>query len=805
MMSPLPGRPAPRVAKSESPPKRTEDREHTESAIVIPRRSFLAALGLTVGTLAVGFETLAPAEARAATAAGGPVIAPQLPKGDGGTTPNVFVHIAPDGTVSIVCHRSEMGQGIRSSLPVLIADELGADMAKVKIIQGDADEIYGDQNTDGSHSVRGEGYDGARKAGAAARMMLIAAAAKKWNVAASACEARDHAVVLRSSSSSARSLGFGELAVLAAKLPPPKPKDIVLRPKSELRRAGGPLPLLDGPDIVTGRAIYGADMRLPGMLTAVVARPPVVGGKVERYDAARAKAIAGVKRIVDMPALPSGPPKFHPLGGVAVVADNTWAAMRGRDALDITWTAGDNGSYDSARYRDALLASVRAPGNPVRKVGDVDGALAKAARKVEAEYHVPHLSQAPMEPPAAVARVDANGCEVWACSQDPQTARKEVASALGIDEKRVTIHVTFLGGGFGRKSKPDFIVEAALVARAAGVPVRLVWTREDDVRHGYFHSTCTQRIAAGLDERGKVVGWLHRTAFPSIESTFAPDKTFGGDGELAQGVLDWPLAIPNVRAEVCEARAHVRIGWMRSVHNINHAFAISSFIDEIAHARGQDPREVLLEVIGPPRIMGLKELGAAKVRNYGASLEEHPVDAGRLRRVVERVTEMANWAGYQNARKGAKTAATERAFGLAAHRSFLTYVAVVAAVTKDAAGKIRVDEAWMAADAGTILNPDRVKSQLEGAFVFGMSVALHGAITARAGAVEQSNFRDYPVTRIGEVPRNIHVELIANDGLPGGVGEPGVPPVAPAITNAVFALTGKRVRELPLARAGLVT
>ncbi|WP_394828855.1 molybdopterin cofactor-binding domain-containing protein [Pendulispora albinea] len=771
----------------------TERERSPMQMVVIPRRSFLAALGLAVGTLAVG---LAPSEARAELPAVPPGVAPQLPKGDGGITPNVFVHVAPDGTVTVVCHRSEMGQGIRSSLPVLIADELGADMAKVKIVQGDgAEDLYGDQNTDGSRSVRGA-YDDMRQVGAAARMLLIAAAAKKWNVPAAGCEARDHAVVHKASK---RTLGFGELAALAAKLPAPKAKEIVLRPKSELRRVGGPLPLIDGPDIVTGRAVFGADVRLPGMLTAVIARPPVVGGKVARYDAARAKATPGVKRILDMPALPAGPPGFHPLGGVAVVADNTWSALRGRAALDITWTAGENASYDSTRYRDTLLASVRAPGKPVRKVGDVDLALAKAAKKIEAEYHVPHLSQAPMEPPAAVAKVDANGCEVWACTQDPQTARTEVATALGLDPKRVTIHVTFLGGGFGRKSKPDFIVEAALLARAAGVPVRLIWAREDDIRHGYFHSTCTQRITAGLDEKGKVIGWLHRTAFPSIEATFEPNRTHGSAGELAQGVLDWPLDIPNVRAEVCEARAHVRIGWMRSVHNINHAFAMSSFIDEIAHQRGQDPRDVLLEVIGPPRRMGLKELGTEKLRNYGESLERHPVDSGRLRRVVERVTELSKWSEHRT-----KSGTPTRALGLAAHRSFVTYVAVVAAVVKDSAGKIRVDEVWLVADPGTIVNLDRVKSQLEGAVVFGMSIALHGAITMREGAVEQSNFRDYQIARIGEIPRQIHVEVLPSDGLPGGVGEPGVPPVAPAIANAVFALTGKRIRELPLSRAGLV-
>jgi isoquinoline 1-oxidoreductase beta subunit len=753
------------------------------TTIVIPRRAFLVGLGLAAGSLALG---VAPAHALAAVPASAAAAVAKKRAPDG-LAPNVFVHVAPDGTVSIVCHRSEMGQGVRSSLPVLIADELGADMQHVKIVQGDGDVAYGDQNTDGSSSVR-KIYDDMRKVGATARTMLVLAAARRWNVAPAACVARDHAVFHLASK---RWLGFGELAVDAGKLQVPRAADVKLRPKSELRRVGGPLPLVDGPDIVTGRAVFGADVKLPGMLTAVVARPPVVGGKVASYDPAPALAVPGVKRVVDIPA-PSGPPAFQPLGGVAVVADTTWAALRGRAALAITWTDGANAAYDSAKYKDELSAAVRAPGKTVRKVGDVDAALAASARKVEAEYHVPHLAHAPMEPPAAVARVDANGCEVWTCTQNPQDAQEEVAKALGIDPSKVTVHVTLLGGGFGRKSKPDYVVEAALVSRAAGAPVRMQWTREDDVRHDYFHTTSAQRLVAGLDAKGKVTAWLHRTAFPSISATFKAGVTHADNGELGQGVLDFPLAIPSVRAENGEAIARTRIGWLRSVNNIHHAFAMGCFIDEIAHARGEDPRDVLLEIIGPPRLVSPADLGVAKVPNYGAPLDKHPIDAGRLRHVIERVTELSGWAGRKQAGKS---------LGLAAHRSFLTYVAVVISMVKDPSGIPRVDEAWLVGDAGTLVNPDRVKAQMEGAVVFGMSLTLHGAITMKGGAVEQSNFRDYPLVRIAEAPRAIHVEMVASDGPPGGVGEPGVPPVAPAIANALFALTGERVRDLPVRRA----
>jgi isoquinoline 1-oxidoreductase beta subunit len=400
-----------------------------------------------------------------------------------------------------------------------------------------------------------------------------------------------------------------------------------------------------------------------------------------------------------------------------------------------------------------------------------------------------------MEPPACVAHFSDKSCEVWAATQNPQAARKEVATALGFDLRQVTIHVTFLGGGFGRKSKPDYVVEAALLSREVGAPVRMQWTREDDIQHDYFHTTSAQRLEAGIDEKNQVMAWRHRTAFPSISSIFKTGVIHASDGELQQGVTDVPLAIPNLRAENGEAPAHVRIGWLRSVCNIHHAFAVGSFLDEIAHARNKDPRESLLDLYGPARRVSLAELGVAKLPNYDASLEQHPIDVGRYRRVIERVTELAGWSGHRSA---------GRSLGLAVHRSFLTYVAVVLAVKPADGGKIRVDEAWVVADAGTVINPDRAHAQMEGAVIFGMSLALHGEVTMRDGAVEQTNFRDYRLVRMAEAPRKIHVEIVASEGPPGGIGEPGVPPVAPALANAVFALTGKRVRELPLAKAGLV-
>jgi isoquinoline 1-oxidoreductase beta subunit len=745
------------------------------SPVRVTRRGFLVGMNLSLGGLAVGvFPRRVGAREPAATPGKKPF------------DPSVFLHIAEDGVVTIVCHRAEMGQGVRSSIPVLIADELGARPSRVVIKQADGDKQYGDQNTDGSKSIRGF-YEDLRRIGATTRVLLVAGAAKTWQVEPASCTTRDDAVVHLPTG---RRLSFAEVVPTAAALPLPKASEVILRPTGELRHITDPsLPLVDAPAYVTGRAVYGADVHVPGMLIGVVARPPVVGGKVVRVDSRKALAVPGVRRVIAMPQ-PEQPWKFQPWGGVAVLADNTWAAMRGRAALEIEWSPGENVGYDSEAFREALLASVRRPGTTVRELGDAEAALSKATRVVEGEYTVPHLAQLPMEPPAALARYAKGRLEVWAPTQSPQEARAEAARVVGIDEAHVTVHVTFLGGGFGRKAKADFVAEAAFLARAAGVPVRVQWTREDDVRHGYYNTVSGQRLRAGLDGSGKVIAWHHRTAFPPIGSIFGKaDRPSASD--LQQGVLDLALDVPNVRAEACPAPAHVRIGWYRSVYNIFHAFAIGSFVDELAHARGIDPRQMWLDLIGRPRHMGLAELGVRELTNYGQPLTQHPVDAGRLRRVIERVTEASGW--QRRARDG-------RAFGLAAHRSFLAYTAVVLALAPDPRRPFRVDEAWIAFDAGTVVNQDRVRAQLEGAIVMGLSNALYGGITMKNGATVQSNFRDARIARIADVPRRIHTDIIINDAPPAGVGEPGVPPVAPALANAVFALTRRRIRDLPIAK-----
>ncbi|MCA9594973.1 MAG: xanthine dehydrogenase family protein molybdopterin-binding subunit [Myxococcales bacterium] len=736
----------------------------------VTRRSFLLGLNLSLGGLALGFF---PGAALA--------LENSVQRIRSTFDPNVFIHVSESGEVTIVCHRSEMGQGIRSSLPVLLADEMGASMERVRVVQADGDKAYGDQNTDGSTSIRSH-WEELRRAAATARTVLIAAAATKLSVPPGSLVARDGTVT---HDKTKRSLSFGDLAPIAAKLP--IPKSVKLRPDSELLHLGKELPLLDGPAYVTGKAVYAADVRLPGLLVAVIARPPVVGARVKKLDASSAKKIPGVRHVIEMPA-PKKPWAFQPWGGVAVVADNTWAALRGRAALVIEWTESENDGYDSAKFRGELARSVSAPGKVHKQKGDAEAALQSAAQQVEAEYYVPHLPHLSMEPPCATAHFDNGKLEVWASTQAPQRARTEAAKTLGIPEQDVTVHVTFLGGAFGRKSKADFVAEAAVLAKKVGAPVRVQWTREDDVQHDYYNTVSFQRLSAGLDAEKKVVAWRRRTAFPPIASVFNATADTPSAGDLQQGVLDLALSVPNVRAEACSAKAHVRIGWLRSVYNIFHGFATGSFMDEIAHARRIDPRENLLELIGAPRKLSLSDLGISDLSNYGAPLSKHPVDAGRLRGVVERVTDACGWSHRK-----------DRALGLAAHRSFLSYVATVVSLVKEG-NRVRADEVWVALDAGIVVNAERARSQMEGAVIFGLNLALFGGVTFEKGRAQQTNFHDLRLLRIADAPRKIHVEIVKSDQLPGGIGEPGVPPVAPALANAWFALSGKRARSLPFGK-----
>ena len=713
--------------------------------------------------------------------------------------PNLFCAIDADGTVTITCSRSEMGQGVRTGVPMMLADELEADWNRVKIWQapGDAEKYdpagQDGQNTDGSRSTRHH-IDVMRELGAQARDVLERAAAQMWGVDSSEVYARDHRLY---HTGSGDSFDFGEVVEAAAGLE--TAESVPLKDPSQWRYIGKDMPVVDNFDMSTGGGIYGADVSIPGMKIAVVARCPVYRGRVNSFDATAALAVQGVEQVVEIPALPMDTPaEFRALGGVAVIGTNTWSVLEGRRLLEIDWDLGPNTDHSSDTYNEKLRESARAGatddngGVVVRNRGDVEAAFADAAQTFESEYFVPYFIHTTMEPMCALVDANASPVQVWGSVQSPNDTRKYVAEALEIDVSEVECNVTLLGGGFGRKSQSDFVCEAAILSKMIGAPVRMQWTREDDIRIGYYHTASAHVLKAGVDGDGNVTAWKHSGSWPSILALWVPDQKTGFGIEYGLGLVDTPYeSVPNIRIENGVADPQIRIGWYRSVNNIQHSFAMNSFAHEIATETGQDPVEFLARLIGESDNMDLAADGVEEYWNYGDPIEKWPIMPNRLTNTL-RIA--AAKAGY------GKALPPGHGIGVAAHRSFHAYVATAVHVAVRDDGTLHIVQVDTAYDAGRYVNPDGIRKQVEGAAIYGHTIAMHGQITTTDGAVDQSNFHDYPITRISDAPLNVRVHIVEDfvDRPPNGVGEPGVPPYAPALANAIFAATGKRIRNLPI-------
>lgn len=702
------------------------------SAIInASRRDFLKGSALAGGGLLIGFAL--PGAARFAHAAAE-------------FKPNAFIRITADNRVTVICGLSEMGQGVHTAIPMLVAEELDADWSKIKVEQAPVDQAFnnpafGMQATGGSTSVRGH-WEPMRKAGAAARAMLVAAAAERWKAQAEDCRTEQGMVVHKNG----RKLSYGQLADAAAKQA--VPAEVKLKDAKNFSLLGQAAKRLDTPAKVNGTAKFGLDVHLPGMLTAVMARPPVPGGKVASLDDSKARAVPGVKQVIQLPS------------GVAVLAGGYWAAKQGRDALSIKWDDGANAALSSEGISKMLAEAAAKGGALARSEGDAN---ATAAKQIEAEYEAPYLAHACMEPMNATAWVKPDGIEVWAGTQSQGPAQGILGQVAGVAPGKVKVNTMYLGGGFGRRFAPDFTIDATLLSKISGKPVKLVYTREDDMKAYFYRPASVTRFAGGLDASGRAVSFRARVASPSIMegSHFMKIPADGVDTFAVEGIRDCPYSFPNLRVEYARQEPGVQVWFWRSVGHSQNIFFIESFVDEMAAAAGRDPYQFRRELLDKqPRYRGVLDLAAQK-----AGWDKPPA------------------AGLHR--------------GIAVAQSFGSYVAEVAEISVGKDGKVKVHRVVGAVDCGMIVNPEIIKRQVESAIVFGLSAALYGKISFKDGKVEQSNFHDYPMLRIDEMPK-VEVHIVASDEKPGGIGEPGLPPIAPAVTNAVFAATGKRLRKLPI-------
>ena len=686
-------------------------------------------------------------------------------------TPNAWVQIAPDGIVTLWVHRSELGQGVRTSLPMILAEELEADWSRIQIMQAPYDKRFGEQGTGGSTSVR-TSWEPLRKAGATAREMLLAAAAQTWGVEKSTCRA-EKAVVIHTPTD--RRLTYGALVEAAAKLP--VPKDVPLKDPKDFHIVGTSVPRTDTPAKVDGSAVFGIDVRVPGMLYATVVRCPVFGGKVATFDATKAKAVPAVRDVIQIG------------DRLAVVAENTWAALKGREALEVKWDQGPNVSESAASLRKQFEELTSKPAKAFRNDGDVEAALARATKRVDSVYELPYVAHAPMEPPNCTANVQKDRCEVWAPTQSPEWVHNAAKRITGLPDEAIRVNVMLSGGAFGRRWFTAEVEDALEISKAVGAPVQAVWTREDDIQHGFYRPASYHRMRGGLDSQGWPVAWLHRYSSTSIMGSFQPDSPNPEEMEL-EGAVDFPYAVPNVRVEYVPAASAAPRGWLRSVAHTYTAFVVQSFLDELAAAAGRDPYEFRLHLL----------------REQPKILKAGEIDTQRLRGVLELAASKAGWpARTPPARQrrsggqagGGKPLPRGHGLGIAHHYSFQSYTAQVAEVSVEEGGALHVERVVCAVDCGTVVNPDGVKAQLEGGIIYGLSAALKGEITLRDGRVEQSNFDNYEILRLDEAPL-IEVYFVPSTAPPSGVGEPGFPPIAPAVCNAIFAATGKRIRKLPI-------
>jgi len=680
---------------------------------------------------------------------------------DAAFAPNAWLRVGTDGVVTLTVDKSEMGQGSQTALAMILADELEADWSKVRLgpVPENPAAWSRPMSTGGSRSVR-MSWDTLRKAAATARAMLVAAAAETWTVDPATCRAENGAV---QHVPTGRRRAYGALARKAATLP--VPENPPLKDPKDFRLIGTRTRRLDTPPKVDGTAQFGIDVTLPGMLVASIERCPVFGGAVKRYNADKAKAVPGVRHVAQLDASPwTGTTGAWGVGcaaGVAVVADTYWQAVTGRRALEIEWDEGDNASLDSDAIRAQFARLAGQPGVEARKDGDAAVALSGAAKRVEAVYEVPFLHHATMEPMNCTAQVRSDGCDVWAPTQNQTRAQEVAAQLAGLPKEQVRIHTTYLGGGFGRRLEPDFVSEAVRLSKAVGAPVKVIWSREDDVRHGFYRPASYNRFAAGLDAAGHPVAWTHRIVAPPILLKFGPLEK-GIDRTLIDGAANLPYAIPNVAVDqVAVDLLPVPRGFWRSVGISQNAFVTECFLDELATAAGKDPYEFRRALLA---------------------------DKPRHRRTLELVAEKAGWGSPLTAGRGRGIALAEWA---------PTTCAQVAEVSVAADGTVRVHRVVCAVDCGPVVNPDTIEAQLQGGIVYGLTAALYGEITIERGRVKQGNFDDYRMVRLPEMPA-VEVYIVPSSDAQGGIGEPAVGPIAPAVCNAIFAATGKRIRRLPI-------